>query len=269
MRQRDKDKDDVRAKKRLGQHFLTDQRIAQQIVEALSPQNERVLEIGPGMGVLTRYLLENKAWELHAVELDRESVSYLQQHFPELSPRLYAMDFLKVDLEKLLPDPFAVIGNFPYNISSQILFRILEYRDRIPEVVGMFQKEVAVRIASGPGNRDYGILSVMLQAFYDIEYLFTVDEHVFNPPPKVKSAVIRLRRNGCQTLPCDETQWKQLIKTAFNQRRKTLRNSLKNIAFEKGFTSHELFGKRPEQLSVEDFVFLTRHLLPENSNQPL
>ncbi|MBO4773187.1 MAG: 16S rRNA (adenine(1518)-N(6)/adenine(1519)-N(6))-dimethyltransferase, partial [Bacteroidales bacterium] len=163
----------------------------------------------------------------------------------------------------------AIIGNFPYNISSQILFRVLDYRERIPEVVGMFQKEVALRIASKPGNRDYGILSVLLQAFYDIEYLFTVDEHLFNPPPKVKSAVIRLRRNGCQQLPCDETQWKRMIKTAFNQRRKTLRNSLKNLAFEEGFTGHELFGKRPEQLSVEDFVFLTQHLLPENSSQPL
>ena len=266
---RQHEKDDVRAKKRLGQHFLTDQWIAQQIVAALSPQNERVLEVGPGMGVLTRYLLENKAWELHAVELDRESVAYLQQHFPELTPRLYAADFLKVDLEGLLPAPFAIIGNFPYNISSQILFRVLDYRERIPEVVGMFQKEVALRIASKPGNRDYGILSVLLQAFYDIEYLFTVDEHLFNPPPKVKSAVIRLRRNSREQLPCDEAQWKRMIKTAFNQRRKTLRNSLKNLAFEEGFTGHELFGKRPEQLSVEDFVFLTQHLLPENGSQPL
>lgn len=251
--------DGVQAKKRLGQHFLTDQMIAQKIVAALSPQHQRVLEVGPGMGVLTRYLLENTAWEFHAIELDEESVTYLQHHFPDLTPRLHYIDFLKADLGSMIAAPFAVIGNFPYNISSQILFRVLEYRNQIPEVVGMFQKEVAVRIASRPGNRDYGILSVLLQAYYDIEYLFTVDEHVFSPPPKVKSAVIRLRRNGCMQLPCDEAQWKRIIKTAFNQRRKTLRNSLKDIAFEPNFIGHELFGFRPEQLSVQDFVFLTQH----------
>lgn len=254
-----REKDDVRAKKRLGQHFLNDLEIAGRITSALSPETERVLEIGPGMGVLTRFLLQKKGMQLHAIELDEESVSYLQQHFPELAPRLHHGDFLKIDLNTVIDAPFSVIGNFPYNISSQILFRILEYRDSIPEVVGMFQKEVALRIASKPGNRDYGILSVLLQAFYDIEYLFTVDENRFNPPPKVKSAVIRLRRNSREQLPCDEALWRRIIKTAFNQRRKTLRNSLKNISFEEGITTTELFGKRPEQLDVEDFIFLTQH----------
>ena len=254
-----REKDDVRAKKRLGQHFLNDLEIAGRITSALSPGTERVLEIGPGMGVLTRFLLRKKGMQLHAIELDEESVSYLQQHFPELAPRLHHGDFLKIDLNTVIDAPFSVIGNFPYNISSQILFRILEYRDNIPEVVGMFQKEVALRIASKPGNRDYGILSVLLQAFYDIEYLFTVDENRFNPPPKVKSAVIRLRRNSREQLPCDEALWRRIIKTAFNQRRKTLRNSLKSISFEEGTTTTELFGKRPEQLGVEDFIFLTQH----------
>lgn len=254
-----REKDDVRAKKRLGQHFLNDLEIAGRITSALSPGTERVLEIGPGMGVLTRFLLRKKGMQLHAIELDEESVSYLQQHFPELAPKLHHGDFLKIDLNTVIDAPFSVIGNFPYNISSQILFRILEYRDNIPEVVGMFQKEVALRIASKPGNRDYGILSVLLQAFYDIEYMFTVDENRFNPPPKVKSAVIRLRRNSREQLPCDEALWRRIIKTAFNQRRKTLRNSLKSISFEEGTTTTELFGKRPEQLGVEDFIFLTQH----------
>lgn len=257
--------EDVRAKKRLGQHFLTDMGIAQDIVDALSPETARVLEIGPGMGVLTRFLLQKENLEVHAVELDEESVTYLNQHYPELQPRLYSMDFLKADLLSMIQPPFSIIGNFPYNISSQILFRVLDYKDQIPEVVGMFQKEVAVRIASKPGNRDYGILSVLLQAYYDIEYLFTVHEHVFNPPPKVKSAVIRLKRNSCRRLPCDEATWKMLIKTAFNQRRKTLHNSLKNISFEDGFTQNEIFRKRPEQLGVDDFVFLAEHVVPSGT----
>ncbi len=252
--------EDVKAKKRLGQHFLTDQGIAQDIVEALSPHTLRVVEIGPGMGILTGYLLQKPELETYAIELDEESVSYLQQHYPELSPRLHSMDFLKADLLSIVQPPFSIIGNFPYNISSQILFRVLDYKDQIPEVVGMFQKEVAVRIASGPGNKDYGILSVLLQAYYDIEYLFTVHEHVFNPPPKVKSAVIRLKRNSCHHLPCNEDLWKRLVKTAFNQRRKTIRNSLKTFTFEEGFEQNAIFQKRPEQLSVEDFIFLTQHL---------
>lgn len=251
----------VRAKKRLGQHFLTDLGIAQDIVAALDPNSERVLEIGPGMGVLTQFLLQRPNTELHAIELDEESVFYLKQHFPQLSDRLYAQDFLKCNLTELVQAPFSIIGNFPYNISSQILFRLLDYKDAIPELVGMFQKEVAERIASKPGNRDYGILSVLLQAYYDIEYLFTVHEHVFNPPPKVKSAVIRLRRNSCSNLNCDEKKWKMLIKTAFNQRRKTLRNSLKSLSFEEGFTDDPIFQKRPEQLDVEAFVYLTTHLV--------
>lgn len=252
--------ENVKAKKRLGQHFLTDQQIAMDIVAALSSQTERVLEIGPGMGILTQYLLQAPNLELHAIELDEESVAYLQNHFPTLVPRLYAQDFLKSDLLQLIQPPFSIIGNFPYNISSQILFKILDYKEEIPEVVGMFQKEVAERVASKPGGREYGILSVLLQAYYDIEYLFTVHENVFNPPPKVKSAVIRLRRNRCKQLNCDEKLWKQLIKTAFNQRRKTLRNSLKNMTFKEGFTSKPIFNKRPEQLGVEEFVFLTENL---------
>ena len=171
------------------------------------------------------------------------------------------MDFLKVDLSTLTKEPFALIGNFPYNISNQILFKVLEYKNQIQEVVGMFQKEVAMRIASQPGKKDYGILSVLLQAFYDIEYLFTVDEHVFNPPPKVKSGVIRLRRNSCQSLSCDEQNFKLVVKTAFNQRRKTLRNSLKTLMFNENFTKHPIFNKRPEQLSVEEFIMITKELI--------
>ncbi|MBO4282059.1 MAG: 16S rRNA (adenine(1518)-N(6)/adenine(1519)-N(6))-dimethyltransferase RsmA [Bacteroidales bacterium] len=253
----------VKAKKRLGQHFLTDLSIAQAIADALPPHTRRVLEVGPGMGVLTRFLLQHPEWEVHAVELDEESVRYLHRHFPELQDRLHAMDFLKADLPVLLPAPFAVIGNFPYNISSQILFRILDHKDLIPDVVGMFQKEVAVRIASGPGNKDYGILSVLLQAFYDIEYLFTVSEQVFDPPPKVKSAVIRLRRNSRSSLPCDEALWKRVVKTAFNQRRKTLHNSLKSFAFPESVQADPIFRKRPEALSVEDFVWLTQQVMDE------
>ena len=251
----------VKAKQRLGQHFLTDLGIAQEIVAALAPETERVLEIGPGMGVLTQYLLQLPNTEVHAIELDEESVAYLRQHFPELGSRLHAQDFLKTDLTLFMQPPFSIIGNFPYNISSQILFKLLDYKEEIPELVGMFQKEVAERVASKPGSRDYGILSVLLQAYYDIEYLFTVHEEVFNPPPKVKSAVIRLRRNSCTHLDCNEKQWKTLIKTAFNQRRKTLRNSLKAFRFEESFTEEPIFQKRPEQLSVADFVHLTQHLV--------
>lgn len=251
----------VKAKKRLGQHFLTDLSIAQSIADALPSHTQRVLEVGPGMGVLTRFLLQHAEWEVHAVELDEESVEYLHRHFPELRDRLYTMDFLKADLRSLLPSPFAVIGNFPYNISSQILFRILEHKDMIPDVVGMFQKEVAVRIASGPGNKDYGILSVLLQAYYDIEYLFTVSEQVFDPPPKVKSAVIRLHRNNVRSLPCDETLWKRVVKAAFNQRRKNLHNSLKGFVFPESIQEDPIFRKRPEALSVEDFVWLAQQVV--------
>ena len=251
----------VQAKKRLGQHFLKDQQIAKQIVDSLSEGTQRVIEIGPGMGVLTQFLIAKDDCELFVVEIDTESVLYLEEHFPDLEGRIMEKDFLKLDLTTIFPKPFAVIGNFPYNISSQILFKVLEYKDYIPEVVGMFQKEVAVRIASKPGNKDYGIISVLLQAFYDIEYLFTVEPDVFNPPPKVRSAVIRLKRNDIDRLECDEQRFKMLVKTAFNQRRKTLRNSLKTVAFSDGFTQEPIFDKRPEQLAVQDFIYLTQHII--------
>lgn len=245
----------VRPKKFLGQHFLTDLSAAQRIAETISAG--RVLEIGPGMGVLTQYLLKNKDIDLTAIELDRESVAYLQEWYPEL--HLIEGDFLKLDLAELYPEgEFCVIGNYPYNISSQIFFKVLEYKDRIPVCSGMIQKEVAERIASKPGKKAYGILSVLLQAYYDIEYLFTVNENVFAPPPKVKSAVVRLTRNRRQELGCDEQLFKQVVKTAFNQRRKQMRNSLMPlVGKENPLLSEPVFTKRPEQLSVEEFIELT------------
>ncbi|MBO7346131.1 MAG: 16S rRNA (adenine(1518)-N(6)/adenine(1519)-N(6))-dimethyltransferase RsmA [Bacteroidales bacterium] len=252
--------DDVRAKKNLGQHFLVDTSIAHNIVNSLSGDYLDVLEVGPGMGALTSILLENDVYRLHVVEIDQESVAYLEQHLPQLRGRIWQENFLKMDFDKIFSQPFAIIGNFPYNISSQILFKILDEKDKVPEVVGMFQKEVAERIASAAGNKSYGILSVLLQAFYDIEYLFTVHENAFNPPPKVKSAVIRLKRNQVQHLDCDEKIFKQIVKTAFNQRRKMLRNSLKNICFEEDFTKKRIFDQRPETLSVADFIYITQHV---------
>ena len=245
----------VRPKKFLGQHFLTDLSVAQRIAETISAG--RVLEIGPGMGVLTQYLLKNKDIDLTAIELDRESVAYLKEWYPEL--HLIEGDFLKLDLAELYPEgEFCVIGNYPYNISSQIFFKVLEYKDRIPVCSGMIQKEVAERIASKPGKKAYGILSVLLQAYYDIEYLFTVNENVFAPPPKVKSAVVRLTRNRRQELGCDEQLFKQVVKTAFNQRRKQMRNSLMPlVGKENPLLSEPVFTKRPEQLSVEEFIELT------------
>lgn len=245
----------VRPKKFLGQHFLTDLSVAQRIAETISAG--RVLEIGPGMGVLTQYLLKNKDIDLTAIELDRESVAYLQEWYPEL--HLIEGDFLKLDLADLYPEgEFCVIGNYPYNISSQIFFKVLEYKDRIPVCSGMIQKEVAERIASKPGKKAYGILSVLLQAYYDIEYLFTVNENVFAPPPKVKSAVVRLTRNRRQELGCDEQLFKQVVKTAFNQRRKQMRNSLMSlVGKDNPLLSDPVFTKRPEQLSVEEFIQLT------------
>lgn len=245
----------VRPKKFLGQHFLTDLSVAQRIAETISAG--RVLEIGPGMGVLTQYLLKNKDIDLTAIELDRESVAYLKEWYPEL--HLIEGDFLKLDLEELYPEgEFCVIGNYPYNISSQIFFKVLEYKDRIPVCSGMIQKEVAERIASKPGKKAYGILSVLLQAYYDIEYLFTVNENVFAPPPKVKSAVVRLTRNRRQELGCNEQLFKQVVKTAFNQRRKQMRNSLMSlVGKENPLLSDPVFTKRPEQLSVEEFIELT------------
>ena len=265
---------EVRAKKALGQHFLTDQRIAQDIVAALEVQEKPfpVLEIGSGMGVLTQYLLQREDIALKCIEIDGESVDYLMTHFPDMPGKLLQGDFLTLKLERIFPDRFAVIGNFPYNISSQIFFKVLDHKDRIPQVVCMIQKEVAERIAEKPGTKTYGILSVLLQAWYDIEYLFTVGSGCFAPPPKVTSAVIRLRRNGRTDLGCDEKLFKTVVKTAFGQRRKTLRNSLRPLARAKAdregwsddalaaFLSDPVFDLRPERLGVEDFVALTRSL---------
>jgi 16S rRNA (adenine1518-N6/adenine1519-N6)-dimethyltransferase len=253
----------VKPKKALGQHFLKDLDVASRIAHTLDASlGTPILEIGPGMGVLTRFLLDI-GHDLTVVELDTESVSYLETHFPELEGRILSKDFLTLKLEELFTGPFCIIGNYPYNISSQIFFKVLEYRDSIPYCSGMLQKEVAERIASKPGKKAYGILSVLLQAYYDIEYLFTVDEHVFNPPPKVKSAVIRLRRNQTQRLDCDERLFKTVIKTGFNQRRKTLRNSLKPLLGSGcPICSDPLFDLRPEQLSVEQFVRLTSMISP-------
>lgn len=250
----------VKAKKHLGQHFLKDKQIAKRIVDSLELSSEsQVLEVGPGTGVLTEFLLQNPNIKLTAIEVDHESVQYLSFHYPALT--LIEDDFLKIDLSTLFKDKFHLIGNFPYHISSQIFFKVLDYRDQIPVVVGMIQKEVAERIASKPGNKTYGILSVLLQAFYDIEYLFTVAEHVFDPPPKVKSAVVRLTRNEVSHLACDEKLFKTVVKTAFNQRRKMLRNSLKPIVDkESPMYEDSLFNKRPEQLSVADFIALTNRI---------
>jgi 16S rRNA (adenine1518-N6/adenine1519-N6)-dimethyltransferase len=258
---------EVKAKKQLGQHFLTDESIAAQIVSSLTQQHRytKVLEIGPGMGVLTRYLLADKRIETSVIDIDTESIAYLQNHFPELKNRIISGDFLNLKLENYFTENFAVIGNFPYNISSQILFRVLEYRDQIPELVGMFQKEVAERIASKPGKKVYGILSVFMQAYYKIDYLFTVDENVFNPPPKVKSGVIRCVRNECKQLPCDEQLFIKVVKAGFNQRRKTLRNALKQLTNGAELT-HDFFTKRAEQLSVDNFVELT-NLIKNETNK--
>lgn len=242
----------VKPKKKLGQHFLTDQNIARKIVDSLGPDVQDVLEIGPGMGVLTQYLIERPELNLYVVEIDNESVEYLKRHFTGIK-NIWSEDFLKADIASRFPDKFNVIGNFPYNISSQIFFKVLELRNRIPETVGMVQKEVAERIAAPHGSKIYGILSVLLQAFFDIEYLFTVSETVFNPPPKVKSAVVRLRRNNLEALPCNEKLFIQVVKAAFNQRRKMLRNSLKEICSE---LPAKFAEKRPEQLSVNDFIEL-------------
>ena len=259
---------EVRAKKALGQHFLTDQKVARAIVDALQCPGP-ALEIGPGMGVLTQYLLQREDVDLKLVEIDGESVEYLLAHFPGMQGRLLQADFLTLRLEKLFPERFAVIGNFPYNISSQIFFKILDHRERIPEVVCMIQKEVAERIAEAPGSKTYGILSVLLQAWYDIEYLFSVGSGCFAPPTKVESAVIRLRRNGRSSLGCDEALFKTIVKTAFGQRRKMLRNPLKPLVAAKAqregwtaeetaaFLEQESFSERPEKLSVEDFIDLT------------
>ena len=248
----------VRAKKHLGQHFLNDLNVAQKIADSLHHQAyKQVLEIGPGMGVLTQFLLQKDS-EVFVIEIDTESVVYLKTHFPLLNNHIIEGDFLKLPLNEIFKEPFALIGNFPYNISSQILFKALEHKDIIPEIAGMFQKEVAERVASQPGNKNYGIISVLLQAYFDIEYLFTVNEDVFTPPPKVKSGVIRLIRKENQTLDCDEKLFKRVVKTAFNQRRKTLRNALKSITLVDEKKAETYLGLRAEQLSVDDFILLTQ-----------
>jgi 16S rRNA (adenine1518-N6/adenine1519-N6)-dimethyltransferase len=250
--------DKVKAKKHLGQHFLNDESIAKNIADALTLQGyKNVLEIGPGMGVLTKYLLE-KPIDTYVIEIDTESVAYLDTHYPKLHGKIISKDFLKYNIKEVFnEEPFAIIGNFPYNISTQIVFRTLELRDQIPEFSGMFQKEVAERICSKKGSKVYGILSVLAQAFYDVEYLFTVDEHVFTPPPKVKSGVMRMIRKENYKLPCDEKLLFTVVKTSFNQRRKTMRNSLKSMNLSDKLREDSIFDLRPEQLSVEQFIELT------------
>ena len=251
----------VTPKKRLGQHFLTDESVAEQIVASLKAGNRHVLEVGPGMGVLTKYLLQQPDLDFSVVELDSESVEYLKVHYPALAPRIMEADFLTLKLDELYQDNLTIIGNFPYNISTQIMFKMPEYKSLVTELVGMFQKEVAERIASAPGSKQYGILSVLVQAFYDVEYLFTVSEHQFFPPPQVKSAVIRVTKNPTKQLHCDENLFKQVVKAAFNQRRKTIRNSLKMYNFVDGFSTSPLFNLRPEQLSVEQFEDICAHII--------
>lgn len=248
----------VKAKKHLGQHFLRDENIAKKIADTLSLSGyTNVLEIGPGMGVLTKYLLE-KDITTYVIEIDTESVAYLQTHYLNLAPRIIEKDFLKYNLSEVFnEEQFAIIGNFPYNISSQIVFKTLKMRDQIPEFSGMFQKEVAQRICEKEGSKTYGILSVLTQAFYDAEYLFTVPPSVFNPPPKVDSGVLRLTRKENYNLPCDEKMFFKVVKTAFQQRRKTLRNSLKTFNLSDNLKANVIFGKRPEQLSVNEFIELT------------
>lgn len=248
----------VRAKKHLGQHFLNDENIAEKIANTLSLNGYKdVLEIGPGMGVLTKYLLKRDT-TTHVIEIDTESVEYLKNNYLNLANRIHEKDFLKYDLNLIFKDkPFAIIGNFPYNISSQILFKTLEMRHQIPEFSGMFQKEVALRICSKEGSKVYGILSVLTQAFYDAEYLFTVPPTVFNPPPKVDSGVLLLRRKENYKLPCDEKLFFKVVKTGFQQRRKTLRNSLKTFNLSDNLKANTIFGQRPEQLSVSQFIELT------------
>lgn len=269
----------VRPKKQLGQHFLTDQDVARRIADTVDACPALpILEVGPGMGVLTQYLLP-KGRPVKVVEIDAESVAYLKENMPQLGENILGDDFLRMPLDQVFGgQPFVLTGNYPYNISSQIFFRMLEYRDLIPCCTGMIQREVAQRMAAGPGSRTYGILSVLLQAWYSVEYLFTVDEHVFCPPPKVKSAVIRLTRNEVSSLPCNEVLFRRVVKTTFNQRRKTLRNNIRpllaqidNEQREKGmqpkdhtkWLAQELFQKRPEQLSVQDFIALTLSLQQE------
>lgn len=249
----------VKPKKHLGQHFLEDLSIAQRIANSLSGEHySTLLEVGPGTGVLTQYLLKKKDVTTWVIEVDAESIAYLERHYPELKPRIIQRDFLELDWNTVPTEPIALIGNFPYNISSQIIFKMLEHKEHIPELVGMFQKEVAQRIASAPGNKNYGILSVLVQAYYSTEYLFSVPPTVFRPPPKVDSGVIRLKRTRTRIEQCDENAFKRVVKLAFNQRRKTLRNSLKSVLPSPDTKEHPLMGQRPEQLSVDQFIELTQ-----------
>jgi 16S rRNA (adenine1518-N6/adenine1519-N6)-dimethyltransferase len=249
--------DKVKPKKNLGQHFLTDKRIAEKIVDTLTfTAYKKVMEVGPGMGVLTDFLITKTIPEnLYLVDIDTESITFLKNKYPSL-PHIISGDFLTLNLPEIIEEPFAIIGNFPYNISSQIVFKILDNKEYIPEMCGMFQKEVAERICATPGSKIYGILSVLTQAFYRAEYLFTVKETVFNPPPKVKSGVIRLTRIENTLLPCNEILFKDVVKSAFNQRRKTLRNSLKMFITDEKLKATDILNKRPEQLSVADFINL-------------
>jgi 16S rRNA (adenine1518-N6/adenine1519-N6)-dimethyltransferase len=255
----------VRPKKSLGQHFLHDLNVAERIVGALKSKSapQQVLEIGPGMGVLTQFLIPREQSQLKVIEIDRDSVAYLKNNYPSLKGNIIEGDFLEIDIREIFAEKFSIIGNFPYNISSQIFFKVLRHRDQVEQVVCMLQKEVADRIASPPGSKTYGILSVLLQAFYNIQYLFKVPPGVFTPPPKVMSAVIRLERNAVVTLACDETLFVQVVKQAFNTRRKTLRNALKNLNLAAEISALPLLDKRAEQLSVEQFTNLT--LLIEKS----
>ena len=251
----------VKPKKNLGQHFLIDQSIARRIADTVDACPDiPVLEIGPGMGVLTQYIVQ-KQRPFKAVEIDRESVTYLNEAFPTLRENIIGNDFLQMDLNDVFDGKsFVLTGNYPYDISSQIFFKMLDYKELIPCCTGMIQREVALRIASEPGNKSYGILSVLIQAWYDVEYLFTVDENVFNPPPKVKSGVLRLVRKPNYHLDCDEALFFTIVKTAFNQRRKTLRNSLKPLLTNESLKKNSIFDKRPEQLPWQDFVFITKEI---------
>jgi 16S rRNA (adenine1518-N6/adenine1519-N6)-dimethyltransferase len=252
----------VRAKKHLGQHFLTDKNIAAKIVDSLRPGNSysRVLEVGPGMGILSDFLLQKSDLQTYLIDIDTESYEFLQKKYPQLGERLINDDFLEMDFNKIFKEPFGIIGNFPYNISSQILFKVLDNRQQVVEVVGMFQKEVAERCSAKPGSKEYGILSVFLQAYYRVEYLFTVKAGVFNPPPKVLSAVIRLTRNNAEQLNCDEKLFWQVVKAGFNQRRKTLRNALSSLINKEKLTDEPMLDLRAERLSVDDFVYLTNKI---------
>jgi len=248
----------VKAKKHLGQHFLTDENIARKIVEGLSFDGyQTVMEVGPGMGVLTKYLLE-KEQQIYLAEIDTESIEYLKNNFVQVNESTFVGDFLKQDFSFNNGEQIAIIGNFPYNISSQILFQIVDHYTLIPEMVGMFQKEVAERTAGVPRTKDYGILTVLIQAYYDVKYMFTVHENVFNPPPKVKSGVIRLTRNPKEGLAGNEVLFKQIVKTGFNQRRKKLSNALKPLNIPEELKAHPFMDKRAEELSVEDFIMFTR-----------